>query len=236
MGRSPTLPGPTISGVDENKVQAALAPYGEDTVPLPARINDENDYVAAAELLLDVTKRKKELEELRKNITRPLDDSKKKVMDLFRPAVVRMEGAEVALKGAIRQYQIEQEQKRADQEMLLRREYDQKVKEVVEESNKFFEQGQISQANEALATIPPVPVVIASPKASAPVSTRKTWKAIAPRTPDELINFLLYVANTGMWNLIEVNQQALNDLARASRGTVKVPGVTFYEETTVVSK
>lgn len=70
----------------------------------------------ASDELGKVTKLRKELEEVRFSMTRPLDAAKKAIMDFFRPADAFAEQAERAIKGEIARYSTEQERLRREAE------------------------------------------------------------------------------------------------------------------------
>lgn len=91
----------------------ARAAIAEASVMLGAarkfHISTPNDALRAGEQLRDVVARRKEMEEARFRITRPMDEAKKKVMELFTPALAELTQAERTLKSGIEDYQAEQD-------------------------------------------------------------------------------------------------------------------------------
>lgn len=111
--------------------------------------------VAAVELRQIVTKRK-ELNEARLRITRPMDEAKAAVMDLFRPALERLEQAETFLKGKVDGFLALEEQRRKEEEArqaeLRRQEQERIAKEAAEARAKAEAEAAEKQrlADEAL--------------------------------------------------------------------------------------
>lgn len=67
-------------------------------------VNDDVQYQSAADALKQIKARIVELEDKRKDITRPLDAAKKSVMDLFNVPVKRFKAIEASIKGAMAGY------------------------------------------------------------------------------------------------------------------------------------
>lgn len=59
----------------------------------------------AGEELRDIVTRRKQIEDLRLSLTRPIDESKRRIMDLFRAPTERLEQAEKMLRDGITDYQ-----------------------------------------------------------------------------------------------------------------------------------
>jgi len=80
---------------------------------------------AAAEDLRDIVTRKKKLTEVRMSMTRPLDESKKRIMELFEPPATALESAENLLKNGLSVWQQHcrkiEEAERAEREKETRR-------------------------------------------------------------------------------------------------------------------
>jgi hypothetical protein len=76
-------------------------------------------YEGAAVELAHIKGKRKSLEELRKSLTRPLDEAKAKIMDLFRVPDQRLEKAEAGLKRALVVFADAQEAKRRAEQARL---------------------------------------------------------------------------------------------------------------------
>jgi len=86
-----------------------------------------------------------------------------------------------------------------------------------------------TEAAQMVAPAPVIHVASSAPKVAG-LQTRKTWKAKVTDMPA----FIAYAASAHIeW--LSVNQQALDQYAKALRGAVKVPGCEFYEEANLSS-
>jgi|GEM_PF-545683 len=203
-----------------------------------------DDYHQAGEELKIIKAKSNDLEKLRKDITRPLDESKKNVMALFRPALEKLDQAEKLIKKQMLIFQQEQEHKRREQEELLRKqaEAEQRRREKLAErqAEKARERGDEERAQEILDNVPniPLPSVQAEEIKSDGISTRKVWKA-------KVTNFTALVQaclDNPEWlgdgvgeGYIIPNEKLLGEIARSTKGTVKIPGVDIYSYDTVAA-
>ena len=71
-------------------------------------IDDDEMYAAAGEELRTIVTKSRQLDELRKSITAPMDEAKRRVMDFFRLPLERLQEAERVLKIGMGTYQREQ--------------------------------------------------------------------------------------------------------------------------------
>lgn len=101
--------------VDVEEQRAAAEGY----LQIEVNIKDQTDYASAVDTLKEIKSRIKALEDERKAITRPLDASKKRVMDLFKPVVTSYQTAEKKIKSALVTYDTEQEKKRQEEARKL---------------------------------------------------------------------------------------------------------------------
>lgn len=183
--------------------QLAQASY---EVALAVEIDSPEMLSIAGDELREITGKRKQIEEMRLSLTRPLDESKKRIMDLFRAPTERLEQAEALLRNGVLTYQQaerakadalrrEQEAKlaaeRADAERA-QREAERAEHEAREAARHAATEQERAAANEAaalaaaqreeaqakveIAEIAPMPVIAEAPKADG-VSTRQTWKA-----------------------------------------------------------
>jgi len=77
-----------------------------------------------------------------------------------------------------------------------------------------------------LVTAAPVPVASAAPKVSG-LSTRKNWKA---RCVDKIALVRFVAANPTFLNLLDVNQSALNQMAKAQKDAMQIGGCEAYPD------
>lgn len=80
------------------------------------RVTTQDQYSAAGEELTRIKAAQKRLDETRKSLTRPLDESKKRIMDFFRAPADKLAAAERAIKSACIGYQQEQERIRREEQ------------------------------------------------------------------------------------------------------------------------
>jgi len=77
-----------------------------------------------------------------------------------------------------------------------------------------------------LITAAPVPLASAAPKVKG-LSTRENWKA---QVTDKMKLLQHIVAHPEFENLVEINQSALNQLAKAQKQAMKLPGVEPFND------
>jgi hypothetical protein len=189
-------------------------------------INNQNEYEMAIAFARSIKERYSHLDDLRRRITRPLDDAKKGVMDLFRIPTEILSSSEYMVKSKMLQYQHKQEEWRIKEESRLRKEADDEREKLLKKAQKLENQGYAEKAEEikqqaAEVVAPPSIQLTIAPVG---ISTRVIWKAriidanLVPRTyliPDE---------------------NMLNSMARASKGIISIPGVEFYADESVTIK
>ena len=103
------------------------------------------------------------------------------------------------------------------------------INAILEQPDAVVEEMQAVLAQPVIAVaIPAAPTY----ERAAGVSVAKTYRA-------EVVDIrkLAAAVGAGLWpvNLIEANQPALNAMARASKGSIQIPGVRFVEDATVRS-
>ena len=87
---------------------AIAAPQEAERMLAVARsyaIDDDDMFEAAGEELRTVVTRARQLDELRKSITAPMDEAKRRVMDFFRVPLERLQEAESVIKASMSTYQ-----------------------------------------------------------------------------------------------------------------------------------
>lgn len=219
-------------------------------------IDSQETYELAADELKAIKSKAKTLEEQRTAITGPINNALKAVNALFKSPASFLEDAERIIKGKMLAYTTEQERiaaaERRAQEAAIRAEQERLAKEAAEreaaaasEAAALMAAGDENGAAEvqakaaieaiSLASVSTVMTVTQAAPAVAKVSgvsTRTTWKA-------ETINkaeLVAYVAaNPQFLHLLDVNTSALNQLAKAMKETLALPGVRVFEEKTLAS-
>lgn len=214
------------AGQLQNEADAAL-----NTASICVVLNDD-DLQFATDQMTAMTKRIKELEDVRKSITKPLDTAKKNVMALFKPITESLQTAVGQIKVQISGYVSEKERKLAEERAKAEAEAaaTRAALEKKAEEAETPEQAEALREVAALATAAPVPAKIEKVKG---LVTKKVWKAKVTDMPA----FLVYVAtHPELAQCVTVNEAALARYASATGGTVNVPGVEFTQETQVASR
>lgn len=179
---------------------------------------------AAGEDLKRVKTLARDLEERRKDITRPLDLAKARVMDLFRKPAQFLADAERLLKRECLRYDDEQDRKRREEEAAAARAADEERRRLEAEAKAAAAAGQVETAHaieQAAQFVAPVPVAH-EPLKVAGESKRETWHAEV----EDLLALAKAVAagEVAPDNLLP-NMPVLNAQAKALKRNLAIPGV-----------
>jgi len=203
-------------------------------------ISNQRHYESAALSLKGIKGKWKELDSLRKSITRPLDESKKKIMDLFRAPQDLLSEAEKILKSKMITYSTEQDRIRQEEQKKLeaKAEKERQKKEEQqwaweEKERKLREAGKAAEADRAAekaeeraaeAEEVVAPVAASRVEKTEGVSYRDEWYA-------EVTDF---TALPDVYKLPDMTK--LNKQAKATKSTVPVPGVVFKSKKVLASR
>lgn len=204
--------------------------------------------IASAELS-QIKARIKQINDTRLSMTRPLDESKKRIMDLFRPALERLEIAENTIKTGIADWttrerqRVAEEQRKADElrraeEARLKAEADAKLREAetLAKSDAPAAMAALEEAQELQAqadtAIFMAPAVAAPAKISG-VSVGETYKA---ECTDLMALVKAVASGQASIELLEANTKELNKRAKALGREFVVPGVRVWAEARVSSR
>ncbi|MCJ7669553.1 MAG: hypothetical protein MUO61_03430 [Dehalococcoidia bacterium] len=208
-----------------------LVTQAEGDIVLAQRfiIASNDDYVKAGEILKTVKGRYQEIEAKRKEMTLPLDEAKRKIMDFFRQPLEHLSNAERQIKSAILVFGQEQERIRREQEqqlqVLARAEQERLDKLAMEGITQAQEEGNLGKVEEILATVVQIaiPVVQSEKPKVQGIKTVTHWRY---KVIDETLIPREYLIP---------NEKLLANIAITTKGTIKIPGVEFYTESTVAS-
>ena len=199
-------------------------------------IQNDDDLNRATQDMNQCSKRAKELEKMRKEITKPIDEAKKQVMAVFKPATEQLNEAVSFYKDSIGTY-ITLQQKRAEEAQKLAME---KAKEQKEAISQAIEQAKEKGDSETVATLEtvantlPIEAPTVAPKVKVEGATVR--KKIKGRVTD-LKAFLLHISeHEELQSLIEVKQGELDRFLAASSGDIALPGIEVYEETVIATR
>lgn len=192
--------------------------------------DDASLQIATAEMNR-MAKRVKELEAARKKITQPIDQAKKNVMALFKPATDGYTTAINKIKLAIAVYHDKREREIAEARAKAEAEAaeQRKALEAAAEAAESPEEAQALADTAAMVTAAPV----AAPEKTSGMSVRKVWKAeIADKAA-----FLAHVAqHPELLECVDVRIAALERFISATGGAVVIPGVTIHQETQIATR
>lgn len=184
----------------------------------------------------------KKLEELRLTITRPMDEAKARVMNLFRGPIDQYAAARAAIEGKMLAFRREEEAERRrredEQRRLAAEEQRQREAALLRQAEEAQAAGDSERAQRALeeaATPPPPPPVVvqAAPKAAG-ISTRAVWRAECTDL-DALIKAAAAGHQLARACLV-ADPKVLGAQARALKDGFKVPGIRVWSEETVAAR
>lgn len=232
-----------------------------NAVVVGIKIDSQMMYEYAAVELVDLAEKRKALEEQRFAITRPMDTSKANTIALFKPALERMDKAIAALKAEMLTFAQAEKAKQAAAQKLLDEQAEAERKRVeqtrvaqaaeAEKQSKIaadlMSAGTTEGVSEALdaaenaqsmaATLAQVGSVISAPTVAigvrrvAGVGLSGSWKARIT-DPHALIKYLAeHPEYIDHW--VEFSATALNNLAKAQRDAMRIPGVEAYEDESI---
>ncbi|MBT9161087.1 MAG: hypothetical protein DDT26_02386 [Dehalococcoidia bacterium] len=193
-------------------------------------VRNAADYQSASEVLKAIKSRLKEVEDLRKGMTRPLDAAKAKIMAFFKPVTESLTNAETRTKKSMLVWQAEEEQKRLEEERrlqaLARREQERLDRLAEERAQRWEDKGQLEKAEQIRDSVPviPVPIVVREAPKAEGISTRTIWK------------FRIIDKEAIPHEYMIPNEKMLGDFARATKGTIAIPGIEFYAEEILASR
>lgn len=195
-------------------------------------IKTPEEYVLSAEDLKRVKGKIAQLTEVRQSLTKPLDESKKRIMDLFRKPIDALMTVESAIKGAIIRYSEAEEEKRRKEEARLQaeaRERELKEKERIEkQAIKLEEKGDLEAAeahrSKKEEVYVPRPIVESRVEKVSGVHKIITWHARIVNESKVPREFCI------------PDVKKLEALAKATKGSMKIDGIEFYQEATISSR
>lgn len=185
------------------------------------------DQFEGANSVLNVVKAKyKELDSKRKEITKPLDQAKKAVMDLFREPLEILSKAKSVIDRVMITYTDEQDRIRREEqrkaELKAKAEEDRKRKDLEARAKKWADKGNDAKAEELQEQAEDVHVetaVVASKVDKvAGLSYQTIWK------------FKIVDSDKIPRVYLMPDEVKLKKFATAMKGAVPIPGIEFYSE------
>lgn len=184
------------------------------------KITNQIEYEQAGEHLKSVKADYKKLEELRLSMTRPIDESKRKIMELFRIPLDKLVNAESWLKKVMLIYQQTQERLRQEQERKLQEKAEKERQEALRKAEQAREQGKEANAEklEEKANNIIAPVLAPTIEKVSGVTTKKIWKF-------EVIDENLIPHKYLIPDLAKIGKEI-----RACGDSIKISGIRIYSE------
>jgi hypothetical protein len=196
-------------------------------------ISNQGDYDSAAIILKQVKARYNELDKQRKEITKPLDEAKKSVMNLFSSPLSLLEKAESYIKSKMIGYTEEQERIAREKQKELQRLADAETarqKKILDEKIARAEASGKTEKVETLQQqkeeIIPIVAPVVAPQINKPagVSYRDKY------TP-EIIDINLIPRE-----YLIPNMQAIEKIGQATKGSISIPGIKFIQSKILASR
>jgi hypothetical protein len=214
---------------EEGEIVALVAPATELVIATPDQL------AVSSTLLTKIKGRQKALTDVRLSITRPMDAAKKKVMELFQPAVDRLAQAETTIKAAVLTYSQAQRCLQAEAQARLDAEAERERVHLLKQAETHEEAGKDGRAEtlrERAETVV-APTVAPAEVPSGAVHVKVTWHA---EVTDLQALAGAYAEGQRAVELILPNMPVLNDLARTLKGDLTIPGVKAVSEEGVTAR
>lgn len=212
--------------------QAAMARTADSALAMVEsfEVNDATTYELAADELTSIKRKAAQLDDQRKAITKPIDEAKKAVMDLFRGPLELLTKAEGILKGKMLTFQQEEQRKATEARLAAERAAQAERDRLAAEAAKLVAEGRQGEAvvKQAVAEmIVAAPVAVAEPVKVAGVSTRTTvdFEVV------DLLQLVQHVAqHPELIGLIVTDSVKLRAYVRGLGTACQLPGVRVFEK------
>lgn len=183
-------------------------------------VSDAESYAGAMASLQEVRTFIKELDENRKELTRPLDEAKKSIMAEYRPAEDALKAADYALVSATSKWSREQAEAQRKAEQAAREKAERERQRAEQKAEEYREKGREDKAQEweTKAAFTPQPVVPNTVPKVAGVNTRKVWK------------FEIVDAGKIPAKYLMPDEKMIAGVVKAMGGNTEIPGVHVWSE------
>jgi len=194
------------------------------------KITSQDDYEQGAKYLTGIKTRMKQITEYWKPAKEAADKAHKQLVAKEKQMLEPLKEAEGIIKRTMLNHQQAVERARREAEAEARRRQEEEAQRLLEQAVQAEEKGDDQQAaiNMAMAEMVsemPAAPVIQTPTAQG-TSIRKTWKA-------KVVDEKLVPAYFNGMELRTINMAVLNSLAKTTKGTMQIPGIQFYEDSSL---
>lgn len=220
-----------------NPDQAGMARTAQQALALVESfaVVDAPSYELAADELKAIKAKAKKLDEQRVSITKPLDEAKKAVMDLFRGPLDLLGKAENIIKGKMLDYQREEQRKAAEARRLAEEAATAERERLQKEADALKAEGKAGEAmlkETVAAMVVPTATLVEEPPKVAGVSTRTT----VDFEVQDLHALVCHVAqNPELIGLLKSDDTKLRAYVRGLGMACKLPGVKVFEKQTLAA-
>lgn len=200
-------------------------------------VTDAESYRRAAENVAHIKGYQHELDQHRRALTRPLDESKAGIMALFKPFATRLEEAESTIKKGMADWHAAEQRARAEEARIAREEADAEQARLAAEAKAAEAAGDIDTAIDRTfeAEMAAIPAPVAAPVQVAGISHRTVWHA-------EVTDFWSFVqwcaqdANR-VTEYLMPNMTTIGAMARRLQGDIGelMPGLVAVSENVVAA-
>lgn len=222
----------------QHPTAAALARGADSALALVEsfEVTDDATFEIGGDELKAIKAKAASLEEQRKSITKPMDDAKKAVMDLFRGPTELLAKAEGILKGKLLAYQQEQQRKAAEAQRAAEAAAEAERKRLADEAAKLEAEGRAGEATvqRAIAEMvvaQPVTTVAAAPKVAG-LATRTT---VEFEVVDKLALVQHIAQHPELIALVVEDSVKLRAYVRGLGLDCKLPGVRVFEKASLAA-
>lgn len=243
---------PNTLQVSVNQPNEAVLIQGAESalsIAQSIEIDSPEMYQLGADELAAIKGKAKQLDEQRKELVQPLNETVKKINALFKRPLEILENAEGMIKRAMlgyndkqRKIQAEAERKARELAEAERRRQQEEAARQAEEARQAAEAGDVQKAAElqqqseetaAVAEMITAPVIHMEKPKAAGINTRKTYKA---RVVDFKALLQGIIDGKAPEAVIEINEGVLNSQARSLKDSMKYPGVEVYTEEGIAAR
>ena len=227
------------TGIQETEINAAVeASLSKTEIILrqaeSLQITTADEFQEAAVALREVASRRRDIDDERKRLVRPLDETRQRIQDLFRPALDGLARAEQLLKGSISRWNAEQDRLRRIAEAAAAEAARKESDRLAALAQRAAAAGKFEKAAALEGAADSVPIAeVAEPPKARGISTRESWKA---NVVDKGALVQAVADGKVPLDILDVNMSFLNQMARAMKGDLKWPGVEAVREDIVSAR
>lgn len=199
-------------------------------------VSDDATYGLAAEELQGIKTRAARLDDQRKTITKPMDDAKKAVMDLFRGPIELLAQAEGILKGKMLTYSQEQARKAEAARLEAERIAQEQREKLAREAAELAAQGRTGEAavkEQVAQMVVAAPVAAPAAPAAKGISTRETIE-------HEVVDLAALVKHVAehpeLIGLLTVDSVKLRNYVKGLGMQCNLPGVRVFPKQSLAAR